>query len=82
MEVIPIPVTDDRIVEASSVGSIKVLMKVCRPKVVERRLSVETYPAVPNPVTVERRLGDDKNPAVLNCVWRLAVVDSKLRVET
>ena len=82
LEVMAIPATEDTIVEASSVGSINVLMKVWRPRVVESKLRVETYPAVPRPVTVDNKLGEDKKPAVLNCCWRFPVVDIRLRVLT
>jgi hypothetical protein len=43
-------------VEASSTGSIKLLIYVRRPCVVDPSCDEETYPAVPRPTTVEPRL--------------------------
>ena len=53
-----------------------------RSPVVDKRLKVDTYPAVPKPETVDKRLGEDKKPAVFNCLWRSPVVETKLNVET
>jgi hypothetical protein len=43
-------------VEASSTGSMKLLIYVRRPCVVEPSCELETYPAVPRPITVEAKL--------------------------
>jgi hypothetical protein len=45
------------IVEASSIGSMNVLMKFVRPVVVENSVAVETYDADPRPATVDCKLG-------------------------
>ena len=82
MDVMAIPATEDVIVEASSVGSMNELIYVCRPSVVDTKLSVDTYPEEPSPSTVDRREAVDKKPAVLNCLWRSPVVERRERVDT
>jgi hypothetical protein len=52
----PRPMTVLTIELVSSVGSINVLIKLSRPRVVETSCAEEMYPADPNPVTVDTRL--------------------------
>jgi hypothetical protein len=58
------PETVDKMVEANSVGSIKLLIYSSRPCVVDTREREETYPDDPRPSTVDSRFGEDKNPDV------------------
>ena len=62
-------------VDANSAGSMKLLMYVRRPCVVDPSCDEETYPAVPKPATVEAKLLPMGNavriPAVVDVNWLL-----------
>ena len=54
--VMAIPATLEIIVDASSVGSMKLLMQFSNPFVVDINDKEEMYPEDPNPSTVDRKL--------------------------